>query len=89
MKFNITNPDYNTRIKLIELYTRKKHLGEDLEISKMADSFENLSCAAIETIINEASMVCILENREEIVSQDIIIAAKKTNCNINLRKLKK
>lgn len=89
LKFNITNPDYNTRIKLIELYTRKKHLGEDLEISKMADSFENLSCAAIETIINEASMVCILENREEIVSQDIIIAAKKTNCNINLRKLKK
>lgn len=89
LKYNISNPDYNTRIKLIELYTKKKVLNEKLEVKKMADAFDNLSSAAIETIINEASMLSILENKEEITVEHIIVAARKTNCNINLRKLTK
>lgn len=89
LKYNISNPDYNTRIKLIELYTKKKKLDQSLDIKKMADSFENLSSAAIETIINEASMLAILENKEEITQENIIVAARKTNSNINLRKLTK
>lgn len=89
LKYNISNPDYNTRIKLIELYTKKKKLSENLQIKNMAEAFENLSCAAIEAIINEASMLSILENTEEISQENIIVAARKTNCNINLRKLTK
>lgn len=89
LKYNISNPDYNTRIKLIELYTKKKVLNEKLEVKKMADAFDNLSSAAIESIINEASMLSILENKEEITVEHIIVAARKTNCNINLRKLTK
>lgn len=89
LKYNISNPDYNTRIKLIELYTKKKVLNEKLEVKKMADAFDNLSSAAIEAIINEASMLSILENKEEITVEHIIVAARKTNCNINLRKLTK
>lgn len=89
LKYNISNPNYDTRIKLIELYTKKKKLNESLDIKKMADAFENLSSAAIETIINEASMLSILENKEEITTDNIIIASQKTNCNINLRKLTK
>lgn len=89
LKYNIPNPDYNTRIKLVELYTKKKTLSENLEIKKMADSFDNLSSAAIESIINEASMLAILDNKKEITVENIIVAARKTNCNINLRKLTK
>lgn len=89
LKYNIPNPDYNTRIKLVELYTKKKTLSENLEIKKMADSFDNLSSAAIEAIINEASMLAILDNKKEITVENIIVAARKTNCNINLRKLTK
>lgn len=89
LKYNISNPDFNTRIKLIELYTKKKKLDENLDIKKMAESFENLSSAAIEAIINEATMLSILENKEEITVENIIVAARKTNSNINLRKLTK
>ncbi len=87
LKYNISNPDYNTRLKLIELYTKKKKLDEKLDIKKLAEAFENLSSAAIEAIINEASMLAILENSEKITVENIIVAARKTNCNINLRKL--
>lgn len=89
LKYNISNPDFNTRIKLIELYTKKKKLNENLDIKKMAESFENLSSAAIEAIINEATMLSILENKEELTVENIIVAARKTNSNINLRKLTK
>ena len=89
LKYNIPNQDYNTRIKLIEIYTKNKKLAQDLDKKKMAESFENLSCSAIEAILNEASMISILENNENITIENIIVAAKKTNCNINLRKLTK
>lgn len=89
LKYNVSNPDYNTRIKLIDLYTKSKTLSDELDKKKMADAFENLSCSAIETILNEASMFSVLSNNDKITTENIIVAARKTNCNINLRKLTK
>ena len=87
LKYTVSNPDYNTRIKLIELYTKNKLLSDELEAKKLSDAFENLSCSAIEAILNEASTLASIENAEKITVQNIIVAASKTNCNINLRKL--
>lgn len=87
LKYNVSNPDYNTRIKLIELYTKNKSLAEQIDNKKLADAFENLSCSAIEAILNEASTLAEIDNVEKITIQNIIVAASKTNCNINLRKL--
>lgn len=84
LKYNITNPDLDTRIKLIELYTKKKKLADEFEIEKLAKSFENLSCSAIETILNEASMLAMIENKEKISIENIKEAAKKTNCIIKI-----
>lgn len=84
MKFNISNPDLNTRIKLIELYTKKKSLEENINVEKLAKAFENLSCSAIETILNEASMLAIIENKGKITLDNIKNAARKTNCNVKI-----
>ena len=83
LKYNISNPDLETRIKLIDLYTKKKNLSEDVNKEKLAKKFENLSCSAIETILNEAAIEATLEKRETISMEDIISAGKKTNCNIS------
>lgn len=87
LKFTISNPDYNTRQKLIEIYTKNKSLDSNIDKNRLAESLENLSCSAIETILNEALMNAKLCNREVITGEDIIIAAKKTKCTINMRKL--
>ena len=87
LKYNISNPDINTRIKLIDLYTKGKILSENLDKNKMAEAFENLSCSSIETILNEESILSILENNKEITKDHIIIASRKANCNINLKKI--
>lgn len=89
LKFNIPNPDTETRLKLIEMYTAKKKLSDEIDKNKLADAFDNLSCSAIETILNEASMIAITESRPSILIDDIIIAGRKTNCNINIKKLRR
>lgn len=89
LKYNIPNPDYNTRLKLIDLYTKNKKLSPKLNKSNLADSFENLSCSSIESILNEASMIANIQNRSDIIVENIIAACQKTNCKINLRKLMK
>lgn len=89
LRYTIPNPDFETRIKLIDLYTKKKKLAEDINKEKLADSFETLSCSGVETLLNEAAMEAMLEKRDTISMDNIINAAKKTNCNINLRKLRR
>ena len=89
LKYNIPNPDQATRVKLIDLYTKNKILSEDINKERLAASFENLSCSAIETILNEATMLSILEKRENISIDNIILAAQKTNCRLNMKMLKK
>lgn len=89
LKFNIPNPDTETRLKLIEMYTAKKKLSDEIDKNKLVDAFDNLSCSAIETILNEASMIAITKSRPNILIDDIIIAGRKTNCNINIKKLRR
>lgn len=89
LKYNISNPNQETRIKLIDLYIKNKTLEEDINKEKLAESFENLSCSAIETILNEASVISILQKNEKITLDNIVQAAQKTNCYINIKKLRK
>ena len=89
LKYNIPNPDFNTRVQLIELYTKNKVLSEEVKKTNLAEAFENLSCSAIETILNEASMIAHLQKHEDINLENIVIAARKTNCSINMKKLRK
>ena len=88
LKYTISNPDNDTRIKLIELYTKQKKLSDEINKEQLSDCFENLTCSAIETILNVASMEASLENHESISLDNIVVAARKTNCAINLKRIK-
>ena len=88
LKYTISNPDNNTRIKLIELYTKQKKLSDEIDKQQLADCFENLTCSAIETVLNVASMEASLEKHHEISLDNIVVAARKTNCSINLKRIR-
>ena len=88
LKYTISNPDNNTRIKLIELYTKQKKLSDEIDKQQLADCFENLTCSAIETVLNVASMEASLEKHDEISLDNIVVAARKTNCSINLKRIR-
>ena len=77
LKYTIPNPDQETRVKLISLYTRQKQLSDEIRIDSLANSFNGLSCSAIETILNEAAVVMMSEGKSEIDMNCIIKACKK------------
>ncbi|AEV70294.1 FtsH/Yme1/Tma family ATP-dependent metallopeptidase [Acetivibrio clariflavus] len=81
-KYTVPNPDYNTRIELINIYTRKKKLSQSVSIEKLAAQFDGLSCSQIETVLNEAAMVASGDGREDITENDIIEAIRRI-CNIS------
>jgi len=59
LKYHIGDPDFSTRKKLVEIYTRNKRLASDLTIESLALAFDNLSCSAIEALLNEASSLAL------------------------------
>jgi cell division protease FtsH len=77
-KFLIPFPDVDTRRKLVELYTKNKQLESIAFIEKIAVSFEGLSCAQIETILNEAAIVADGDKHDKITENDVKIAIQRT-----------
>jgi len=77
LKYTIPNPDQDTRVKLISLYTRKKRLSDDIKIENLAKSFNGFSCSAIETVLNEAAVVMTSEGKNEIDMDSILKTCRK------------
>lgn len=78
LKYHIGDPDYATRLRLVEIYTKDKKLEDGLDGAALAASFDGLSCSAIEAVLNEASAIAVQHN-SEISVQDILDAALKTD----------
>ncbi|MBR3280548.1 MAG: AAA family ATPase [Clostridia bacterium] len=78
-KYNIVNPDKETIIELIKMYTKGKKLASNINIDSLAKCFNGLSCSAVETLLNESAMEAQIAGREEIVLEDVIKAGRKTN----------
>ena len=87
IKYRIDNPDRDTINQLFEMYTKNKKLDAKIKIEELSKCFENLSCAAIETVLNEASLIAEMKGNENITIEDIAEAGKKTNT-INLKVVK-
>ena len=62
LKYTINNPDKETRGELIDIYTKGKSLAPELTKDILINAFNGLSCAAIESILNEAVSLMIQNN---------------------------
>lgn len=61
LRFTVGNPDYATRLELLDLYAPGKNLAADLTHDVLARAFDGMSCAAIESVLNEAASLAALE----------------------------
>ena len=84
LKYTIGNPDAQTRAKLIEIYCKGKSISSDLDLQALAFAFDGLSCAAIETILNEAQAIC-QQHGGSITMDHILAAAQKTGSKLNIK----
>lgn len=86
LKYNIGNPDAQTRKELIKIYTANKKLADNVNEDILVTAFDNLSCAGIETILNEASTIAGAAGSNEISMDNILLAAQKTSMKLNVKR---
>ncbi len=77
LKYKIPNPDQETREELIRLYTKGLKLAPSIRIHALAHGFGGLSCATIETILNESAQVMLSEGKQELDVDCIADACRK------------
>lgn len=85
LKYTIGNPDAPTRGRLIEICTKDKTLASDVTSEVLVTAFDGLSCAAIETVLNQAQAICRMSGATAIGFDHIMAAAQKTGAKLNVR----
>ena len=90
LKYHIGDPDYNTRVQLVQIYTKGKILSPDLNENVLANCFDGLSCSAIEALLNEASSIALQDSKAAglINFEHIKLAAGKIGCKISSKGVK-
>ena len=86
LKYTIGNPDAATRAQLVRIYTKGKTLAPDVTPEILVAAFDDLSCAAIETILNQAQALCQMSGSPAIGMEHILAAAQKTGARLNVRR---
>lgn len=67
----IRMPNKNERKLLFEYYSKNKKLKENVNFEKLAVRTSGLCCADIDNILNDASLMAIRSNNDEISMKDI------------------
>lgn len=90
LKYHIGNPDFSTRVQLVQLYTKGKALSPELNESVLASCFDGLSCSAIEALLNEATSIAMQDSKAAgiINFEHIKLAASKIGCKISSKGVK-
>lgn len=70
----IENPQGEDAAKIVKHYLKKKKCGKDVNPDEVAKLLDGRSCAALETVINEAGVYAGYENKAEITMDDLVRA---------------
>ena len=67
----ISQPDVKAREEILEVHSRKKKLGDDVDLKVIAKNTAGFSGADLENILNEASLLAARRNKQEINMQEV------------------
>ena len=67
----VSAPDVKAREEILEVHSRKKKLGEDVDLKVIAKNTAGFSGADLENVMNEASLLAARRNKEVINMQEV------------------
>lgn len=70
-QITISNPDVTSRIAILKVHARNKHLDSSIKLDEIAQRIPGFSGADIENLLNEAALLAARSNRKVIVTTDI------------------
>lgn len=73
----LDKPDIKDREEILQIYTRKKPLGEDVVLRVIAERTPGFSGADLANVMNEGAILAARENRQKIAQYDLIRSVEK------------
>ena len=70
-KVGVGRPDVRGREEILKVHSRKKPLGDDVDLHKIALTTSGFAGADLENLMNEAAIRAAKDNREFITAEDI------------------
>ena len=67
----VSAPDVKAREEILEVHSRQKKLGEDVDLKIIAKNTAGFSGADLENVMNEASLLAARRNKQEINMQEV------------------
>ena len=73
-------PDVETRLQILQLNTKRKPLGKDVDLQVVAEQMEGKNCADVAFICNQSARIALKKDKMEINQEDFMEALEKMNC---------
>ena len=70
-------PDFETRLQILKLNTKKKPLGKDVDLEKIAKMLEGANCADISLMVNNSARYALKKDKDAIYQEDFEDAISK------------
>lgn len=79
VKLEVKMPDLETRTQVLELNTRRKPLGDDVNLEEISKMMDGLNCADCSLLANQSARMALKKDKMEINQEDFIEALEKMN----------
>lgn len=73
-KIEVSLPDYNMRKDMLEHYSKKRPLDEDVDLSSIAKDMSGKNCADVKLVANEAARSALKEGKKKISQRHFVEA---------------
>ena len=70
-KVAVGRPDVKGRVEILQVHSKEKPLGEDVDLARVAKTTSGFTGADLENLMNEAAILAAKENRSFIRQSDI------------------
>ena len=89
IKIEIPLPNSETRTQILKLNTRKKPLGIDVNLEKIAEISEGSNCADMSLLCNLSARIALKKEKNAIEQEDFLEGLEKLNMKKKEEKIKK
>ena len=84
-KLEVSLPDYECRKGILELNSKGRPLGEDVDFGKLARNMSGMNCADMAQVANEGARIALKQNKDQIDMCDFEQAFEEMVCGLQTK----
>lgn len=84
-KIYVGNPNYNSRLKILEVHTKNKPLDKKINLAEIASKTHGFSGAQLANIANEAALKAIKDKNRRIMQENFEFAIEKIAAGLEIK----